>query len=376
MPTVLAVLHAEDVALEFVSVLNRHADEDVRVLVGVPAAELVLPGGLPLHERLELLAPWIEPGRNTADAPQPEWLAEHLPPGTRVWTHSPADHRMRRGRFGWTVARVAGSVTCAVGDSPHLQILADRAVTLDRAQTAAKISFVARHGGALLDSKVADRLVTTDRVPAVERFFHVWQEEADRLYALTASLGDEAALADDPWEFRGSPYEAGRLDATAAWVARWAAPDDGPVVEVGACEGALTARLLAKGYTVRATEPNPLFRQRLEREQGIVALPDSLEDLAAHRAHPARIYLLAEMLYYGQDLDLLHDLPAEMLLISLSGERMADTLWPWVRSQDVWRVTDRRELAAPALETVCDGLAYVRKRGSKGLALTRIEAGS
>ncbi|MFI6294266.1 hypothetical protein ACIBEJ_21935 [Nonomuraea sp. NPDC050790] len=381
MLPVLAVLHAEDVALEFVSVLTRHADDDVHVLVGVPAAAIVLPGGLPLRERLDLLAPYVEPGRNTAPPPGPEQVSAALGglPATGsapvVWTHSPADHRMRRARHGWTVARTAGAAVCSAGDSAHLQVLAGQAAALTSAEAAAKIGFVVRHGAALLASRVADRLVTTERVPSVERFFQVEAGQADRLYALTASLGDDAALADDPWEFRGSPYEMGRLDATAAWVARWCAPGDGPVVEVGACQGALTSRLLAKGYAVRAAEPNPLFRDRLEHEHGVAALPDSLEDLAAHRRWPAKVYLLGEMLYYGQDLDVLHDLPAEVLLISLAEERMADTIWPWVREQDVWQVAERVELAAPALETVCDGLAYVRKRGSRGLALARNGAG-
>ncbi|MBB5080364.1 hypothetical protein [Nonomuraea endophytica] len=373
MLPVLAVLHAEDVALEFVSVLARHPDDDVHVLVGTPPAALVLPGGLPLRERLDLLAPYVEPGRNTAAPPAPEQVAAALDalPDPVVWTHSPADHRMRRARHGWTVARTAGAALCSAGDSAHLQVLADQAAALTPAEAAAKIEFVVRHGADLLASRVADRLVTTERVPSVERFFRVDAGQADRLYALTASLGEDAALADDPWEFRGSPYEMARLDATAAWVARWCVPEDGPVVEVGACQGALTARLLAKGYEVRAAEPNPLFRARLEREHGVAALPDSLEDLAAHRRWPAKVYLLGEMLYYGQDLDVLHDLPAEVLLISLAEERMADTIWPWVREQDVWRVAERRELAPPALEQVCDGLAYVRKRGSRGLALTR-----
>lgn len=98
MLPVLAVLHAEDVALEFVSVLTRHPDDDVHVLVGVPAAALVLPGGLPLRERLGLLAPYVEPGRNTAAPPTPEQVAEALATlrAPVVWTHSPADHQIGR----------------------------------------------------------------------------------------------------------------------------------------------------------------------------------------------------------------------------------------------------------------------------------------
>ncbi|WP_049562356.1 hypothetical protein [Nonomuraea sp. SBT364] len=371
MTPVVAVLHAEDIALEFLSVLARHAGDDVHVLAGARAEPVVLPGGRPLAERLDLLAPHVDPGGNTAPLPATETLAARLRdvPEPEVWTHSPADHRSRRARFGRSVVHAAGVAACAVGDNPHLQLIADLAVSLDGAQAAAKLGFAAIHAAPLLNSRVADRLVTTDRVPAVERFVRLEPGPADRLYALTASLTDDAAQVADPWEFESSAYEGARLDATAAWVARWWVPDDGPVVEVGACEGALARRLVDKGYTVYAAEPNPAFHARLRTVPGVEATADGLEELAA--GGPAGAYLLSEMLYYGQDLDLLHRLPANLLLISLAAERLNDTVWPWVREQSAWTVAERCELAAPALEFVCDGRAYLRKRGSRGLALTR-----
>ncbi|MER5424815.1 hypothetical protein [Streptosporangium roseum] len=400
MTVVIAVLHAEDVALEFVSVLRRHADRDIRVVVGQSASWVTLPAGLPPRERLELLAPLVEPGGNTAPLPVPEEVAGRLGgPPAEVWTHSPADHRIRRARFGWTVSRaVPGlTVTYSVGDNPFLQTVPAEAVALTGAEADIKIDFINRHAGELLRSRVADRLVTTDRVPVVERFFTADATQANRLYALISSLGDDAALADDPWEFGRSAYEADRLDATAAWVARWCAPDDGPIVEVGACEGELTRRLAGKGYTLQATEPNAGFRARLagrlgadpgsgsgtageagagvvtaERSgPGVEVSPDSLEDLAAHRSRPAAAYLLIEMLYYDQDLALLDALPTDRILIALETGQLNDRVWPWLRRQSTWRVAERLELAPPTLESVCDGLAYLRKRGSRGLVLTR-----
>ncbi|MER5321173.1 hypothetical protein [Streptosporangium roseum] len=442
MTVVIAVLHAEDVALEFVSVLRRHADRDIRVVVGQSASWVTLPAGLPPRERLELLAPLVEPGGNTAPLPVPEDVAGWLGgPPAEVWTHSPADHRIRRARFGWTVSRaVPGlTVTYSVGDNPFLQTVPAEAVALTGAEADIKIDFINRRAGELLRSRVADRLVTTDRVPVVERFFTADAAQANRLYALISSLGDDAALADDPWEFGRSAYEADRLDATAAWVARWCAPDDGPIVEVGACEGELTRRLAGKGYTLQATEPNAGFRARLagrlgagpgsgpgtagrteardgadpgtagwagardgadpgtagrtgawggadpgaagaagaggvtaERSgPGVEVSPDSLEDLAAHRSRPAAAYLLIEMLYYDQDLALLDALPTDRILIALETGQLNDRVWPWLRRQSTWRVAERLELAPPTLESVCDGLAYLRKRGSRGLVLTR-----
>ncbi|MDP9861259.1 MULTISPECIES: hypothetical protein [Streptosporangium] len=407
MAVVIAVLHAEDVALEFVSVLRRHADRDIRVIVGQSGAGVTLPAGLSPRERLRLLAPLVEPGGNTAALPSPEEVAGWLDgPPAEVWTHSPADHRIRRARFGWTVScAVPGlTVTYSVGDNPFLQTVPGEVAALTGAEADIKIDFINRHAGELLRSRVADRLVTTDRVPVVERFFAADVTQANRLYALISSLGDDAAVADDPWEFGRSAYEADRLDATAAWVTRWCSPDDGPIVEVGACEGELTRRLAGKGYAVHATEPNAGFRARLAGRMrtgtgsgtgveagagspdtagavpgvagwpGAEVSPDSLEDLAARRDRPAAAYLLIEMLYYDQDLALLDALPTDRVLIALESGRLNDLVWPWLRGQSVWRVAERLELAPPTLESVCDGLAYLRKRGSRGLVLTRAGA--
>ncbi|MEV8635013.1 hypothetical protein AB0395_25490 [Streptosporangium sp. NPDC051023] len=376
MTAVIAVLHAEDVALEFVSVLRRHADHDVGVLIGRSGARVTLPGGLPLRERLELLAPFVEPGGNTAALPAPGEVAAWLGDApAEVWTHSPADHRIRRAGFGWVVSRAVPTtdVSYSVGDNPFLQTIPGEAVALSGAEAEAKIDFVNRRAGELLRSRVPDRLVTTDRVPVVERFFTADATRANRLYALISSLGEDAAVADDPWEFGRSAYEADRLDATAAWVGRWCSPGDGPIVEVGACEGELTRRLAGKGYTVQATEPNAAFLARLAERAGSDAevSSESLQELAAGRGRPAAAYLLIEMLYYDQDLTLLDALPTDRILIALETGQLNDMVWPWIRQQSVWRVAERVELAPPTLEFVCDGLAYLRKRGSRGLVLTR-----
>ncbi|MEV4189666.1 hypothetical protein AB0J28_50360, partial [Streptosporangium canum] len=104
---------------------------------------------------------------------------------------------------------------------------------------------------------------------------------------------------------------------------------------------------------------------------GVEVSPDSLEDLAAHRSRPAAAYLLIEMLYYDQDLALLDALPTDRILIALETGQLNDRIWPWLRQQSTWRVAERLELAPPTLESICDGLAYLRKRGSRGLVLTR-----
>ncbi|MEU8382811.1 hypothetical protein [Streptosporangium sp. NPDC048865] len=398
MTAVIAVLHAEDVALEFVSVLREHAGRDVLVVVGQSRASVTLPAGLSLRERLELLGPLVEPGDDTADLPVPAEVAAligEVPAPGEIWTHSPADHRVRRARFGWIVSRAVSpfpasssaspvspasssspspaAVTCSAGHNPLLQTIPATATAITGAEAEAKIDFINRRAGELLRGRMADRLVTIDRVPAVERFFTASAAQAGRLYALASSLGDDAAVADDPWESGHSAYEAARLDATAAWITRWCSPQDGPVVEVGVRQGELTRRLAGKGYRVLAAEPNAGFRARLaERaEPGVEVLADGLEDLAGHGERQAAAYLLVETLHHDQDLTLLDRLPTDLVLVALEAGRLDERVWPWLREQSTWRVAERVELVPPTLESVCDGLAYLRRRGSRGLVLAR-----
>ncbi|MFD0431538.1 hypothetical protein ACFQ60_43070 [Streptomyces zhihengii] len=153
-------------------------------------------------------------------------------------------------------------------------------------------------------------------------------------------------------------------------------------MEVGACEGALTARLLDKGYGVAATEPNPAFRERLARQVrsdrlGVHA--HGLEDLAGGGngggagggGLPGAAYLLIEMLYYGQDPGLLDTLPTDLVLVALEPEALDTRLRPWLDGNGVWECTDETVLVRPALEAVCGGRAHLRKRGSTGLVLRR-----
>lgn len=218
-------------------------------------------------------------------------------------------------------------------------------------------------------------MVYTARVPAAERYFTAGPDERRRLFALLASLDDEAASVPDPWEFTTSPYETERLDATTAWITRFRDPDAGPLIEVGACEGALTARLAGKGHRVEATEPNPDFRARLAEgpgaEETVRVHSDGLETLAGTRRLAGAAYLLIEMLYYGQDLDLLTALPTGLVFVALEPEVLDATLRPWLATAPDWEQMDETVLVRPALETVCGGRAHLRKRGSTGVLLRR-----
>jgi hypothetical protein len=145
-------------------------------------------------------------------------------------------------------------------------------------------------------------------------------------------------------------------------------------VEAGACEGALTLRLADKGHRMVATEPNPVFRARLAARvagRDVRLRTESLAELTrATLPRPAAV-LLIEMLYYGQNLDLLDALPADLLFLAADPAQTTAAIKPWLAAHSQWRVLDERLLSRPRIEFVGAGNAYIRKRGSVGLVCRR-----
>ncbi|MFD3911653.1 hypothetical protein [Streptomyces sp. NPDC058603] len=394
MIDIVVVLRAEDAVLDFLSVLTDDGGGETRVILADHdrAETLVLGADMTAAERLALIASHVRPVTEGIASPGPEVLATLLRQAAagqpcRIWTHSPADTRRSRGRLGRDTAlaraadaRLAGAeLRHAVGFSPYLQILSDLDRSLGREHIAAKLDFVNGSCGHLLAEPDPEFVVQTPHVPAVERFFDTDPDQRERLFALLASLDDEAASVVDPWEFGSSPYEARRLDATAAWVReRCAGNGDGSggaLVEVGACEGALTHRLAAAGFTVRATEPNAVFRPRLTAAlagtDGVTVDGADLAELAKEDGPRATAHLLIEMLYYGQDLALLDDLATDLVFVALEPAALASRVRPWLERSTSWRADEETVLVPPQLETVCAGRAYLSKRGSVGLLLRR-----
>jgi hypothetical protein len=375
MTDVVAVLRPEDVVVDFLSVLDPGSGRDVHLVIADRGAYLRLPAGVPLAGRLAPLAELLAAGGEGSKTFSPGSAADAIALETSdvaatVWTHSPADARRRRGRWGFELsALVRAPVQHALGDAPRFQWTTDLDGRLDQPLIDAKLDFVNTHCADLLelDDDEEDALITR-RIHSVERFFESGPDERTRLFALTGSLSEDAALVPDPWEFATSQYEIERLDATAAWVRGHLDPAAGPVIEVGACEGALTRRLLRDGYTVEATEPNPAFLARLhENVDGDVRIhPHSFEELTTTRRLTGSAYLLIEMLYYGQDLALLDRFPTDRLFVSLDPADLAKQLWP-----PGWSVEEEVDLALPRVEPVVGGRAYLRKDGSRGLLLRR-----
>jgi hypothetical protein len=369
---VVAVLRPEDVVVDFLSVLD--PGRDLHLVVADRGVYLKMPGGVPLAGRLAALSEILRTD-GTGDKPFSAGAAadaialETGDVAATVWTHNPADARERRRRWGFDIAAlVRVPVLHAVGDAERFQWTTDLHRPLDPPLVEAKLDFVNTHCADLLRLDEEDEnALPTRRIPAVERFFGSTPDERNRLYAVT---NEDAAVIPDPWELATSQYELERLDATTSWVRTHLDPAAGHVIEVGACEGALTRRLLDAGYTVDATEPNPLFLDRL-RSIGwgageLRVHPHSFEELGTTRRLTGSAYLLIELLYDVQDLGLLDRFPTDRLFVAMDPDSLGEMTWPVL-----WSVEEEVELVLPRVEPVAGGRAYLRKPGSRGLLLRR-----
>ncbi|TWD80155.1 nodulation protein S (NodS) [Kribbella amoyensis] len=376
MIDVIAVLRPEDVVVDFLSVLDPDRGRAAHLLIAGRGAYLELPAGGSLSGRLAAVAEFLHSSDDGVKPFSPETAADTITLETggvsaTVWTHNPADNRERRGRWGYELAGLIrqARVLHAVGDAPWFQWLTEADERLPPPLVEAKLDFVNTHAAALLALPADDEdALTTNRVPAVERFFAADTDQRTRMFAAMRGLGEDAALVSDPWDFATSPYERERLDATVSWVKRHLDPAAGRVIEVGACEGALTRRLLAEGFTVDATEPNQAFLTRLRETTGgdVRILPHSFEDLATTRRLTGSAYLLIELLYYEQELAMVGRFPTDRLFVSMEPDKLAAQTWP-----AGWIVEDQVDLVGPRLEPVANGRAYLRKRGSRGVLLRR-----
>lgn len=376
---VVVASYPEDLATEFLSVLDREPADTLPAVLVSDGVVVSLPAG-GARSRLTALAPYVdaagESGPLIEESRLASLLRDAIPDGRKVWTHCPADERRDRARIGWLTARVhaSGPVLHSVGVSSHYQFLSDVATQLTVEQVRLKLEFLEAHASALVCDNLSPRHIPTAAVPACERFVCLTVAQADRMYALLHSTEDDASLTADPWDFRNSEYECERLRQTAEWVGRRVAPESGLLVEIGACEGALTARLLDAGYCLIACEPNERFRTRLAdvAKHRAKVRPDSLEGLLQRVPVPARAYLLIEMLYYLGDLSILNDVPSDLLFLTCSAEELRQRVDPWLAASTTWQPVELVQLVAPRVDFVCADRVYRRKDGSVGLLCSRI----
>lgn len=372
---VIVVSRSEDLATEFLSVLDSDPHRPLHAVVAAEGISVRLPPG-GAERRLAALKPLIaatSPAEPVDRGRLASLLAPALPEAVTVWTHFPADERRDRARVGWLAALACAGlpVRHAVGVSSHYQIVSDLTVSLSAQQVRTKLAFLNEHAAALLGD-LTPRRVPTEAIAACERFLRMHADEANLMYALLHSVEDDASLAVDPWGFRQYGYEQERLRGTAAWVGRHVAAGSGLLVEVGSCEGALTTLLLDAGHRVLACEPNGRFRARLADAVSARAevSAEPFEDLV-HQPRRAAAYLLVEMLYYVEDLSIIDDLRVELLFLAVNHEELRDRVEPWLACARMWEEVERVELVTPRIDFVCRDRVYRRKQGSVGVLCRR-----
>jgi hypothetical protein len=125
----------------------------------------------------------------------------------------------------------------------------------------------------------------------------------------------------DVWAFLTSPYEQERFDRTCAVLAHVAgacAPTS--ILEIGACEGAMTRRLrmLFPSARIRAVEANPVFLSRLRQSLGDDPNTDIVEASVLEMPLSADLVLFTEVLYLVPEhvRDILARVQAKYLLTS------------------------------------------------------------
>jgi len=125
----------------------------------------------------------------------------------------------------------------------------------------------------------------------------------------------------DVWAFQTSPYEKERFDCTCtvlAHVMGECVPTS--ILEIGACEGAMTRRLrtLFPSARISAVEVNPVFLSRLRESLGDDPNTDIVEASVLEVSLSADLVLLAEVLYLVPEhiMDILARVRAKYLLTS------------------------------------------------------------
>lgn len=372
---VIVVCRPEDLATEFLSVLDDDPQRPVHAVFAAEGISVPLPTG-GAERRLAALKPLVTAtAGQTGDRNQmASLMAPFLRQAATVWTHCPADERRDRARVGWLTALVCAGlpVLHAFGVSSHYQIVSELTVPLSVDQVKVKLAFLNEHAAALLDDRTPRR-VPTEAIAACERFLRLDAEEANRMHALLHSVEIDASLAVDPWGFHQYGYEQERIRGTAEWVGRHVVPGSGRLIEVGSCEGTLTNLLLNAGHLVLACEPNGRFRSRLldvvDARAEVTAEP--LENLLREPLRTAVAYLLIEMLYCVEELTILDDVPAELLFLAVNAEELRDRVEPWLAGGRTWEAVERVELVAPRVDFVCGDRVYRRKQGSVGILCRR-----
>lgn len=235
----------------------------------------------------------------------------------RVYTHSPFDDDTLRGSVALAAAQAFGEVWV---QSPSG--MAQQVNVLKHSAVAAKAK--------IINTVYAKRIRTEDdsfRIPhtsllGVEAFTPARFEEVMHGVALTRS---EILPYPDAWGLMTSPYETNRYERSCQLLLDHVAPKGAQtILEVGACEGAMTFHLRQAfpQSPIKVLEVHPEFARRLKARFRHDKQTEVIQQGIDNAELKADIVLLAEVLYYVED-DLqaiLRKVKARYVLTSSEGD--------------------------------------------------------
>lgn len=165
-------------------------------------------------------------------------------------------------------------------------------------------------------------------------------------------------MSEIGWLYDAFDSDPGEIVAFLRWVVeRRSLPAEPSVLDIGAGTGRLVSPLTALGWQVTAAEPDPDYRQELERVadgQGVVVLPDAFGTLDCEGSFHLALAVnsaFAHMLTPGERLDALRRLhralrPAGVLFLDLPNFhwilRNYRPYQPQVRERDEWEIRLQR----------------------------------
>lgn len=171
-------------------------------------------------------------------------------------------------------------------------------------------------------------VMQSDSVIAIESFTRV--NAADIIRALALTQPEIRPEHPDVWGFNASSYEMERMDKTVEAMEKAFMDLDNPrtMLELGACEGIMTASLRARfpDSFITAVEPNPLFAARLTERTKHDDNVTVVEVSALNIQLDSEVVIVAEMLYYLVDYIsiLLSTIKSNWLVTSYFGQFDAD----------------------------------------------------
>jgi hypothetical protein len=235
----------------------------------------------------------------------------------RVYTHSPFDDDARRGSVALAAAQAFGTVWVQAPSGVARQVNVLKRQAFDKKAR-------------IINTVYASRIRTEDdsfRMPhtallGVEAFTPATFEEVMHGIALTRS---EILPFPDAWGLLSSPYESDRYERSCRILLERVAPDSvTTILEVGACEGAMTSHLRQAfpKARVQALEVHPEFVRRLRTRFRKDKQTEVIQQGVESATLKADIVLLAEVLYYiERDLTgILRRVQAKYLMTSSEGE--------------------------------------------------------